>query len=55
LVSAGILFAAPTVIRLGGSAGVVGALAYGLFAITVFQRTRTHLGAAAMPAARTPR
>lgn len=54
LVSAGILFAAPTIIRLGGSAGVVGALAYGLFAITVFQRTRTHLGAAAVPAARTP-
>ncbi|MDZ3837113.1 MAG: hypothetical protein U0S49_07035 [Rhodospirillales bacterium] len=54
LVTAGILFAAPTVIRLGGSAGAVGALAYGLFAITVFQRTRTHLGAAAMPAARTP-
>jgi hypothetical protein len=54
LAAAGILFAAPTLIRLGGSAGVAGAVAYGLFAITVFQRTRTHLGAAAVPAARTP-
>lgn len=54
LVGAGILFTAPAVIRLGGAAGAVGAGAYGLFAITVFQRTRTHLGAAAMPAARTP-
>jgi hypothetical protein len=53
LVTAGILLATPTIIRVGGSAGAVGALAYGLFAITVFQRTRAHLGAAAVPAART--
>lgn len=52
LVAAGILFAAPAIIRLGGCAGFVGALAYGLFAITVFQRARQHLGAAAVPVAR---
>lgn len=55
MVAAGILAAAPTVIRLGGSAGFVGALAYGLFATAVFQRARNHLGAATLPAARTPR
>jgi|APTNR8051073442_1049403.scaffolds.fasta_scaffold00181_8 hypothetical protein len=53
LVAAGITADQPTIIRLGGSAGFVGALAYGLFAITVFRRTRHHLQAAAVSAART--
>lgn len=54
LVAAGIVAAEPAAVRLGGCAGLVGALAYGLFALTVLQRNRHHLGAAAVPAARTP-
>lgn len=52
--AAGILLANTAAVRLGGCAGLVGAVAYAAFAVTVLQRTRSHIGAAAVPAARTP-
>jgi hypothetical protein len=54
LVAAGILMANTAAVRLGGCAGLAGAVAYATFAVTVLRRARSHIGAAAVPAARTP-
>lgn len=53
VVALGIGLAEPIAIRLGACAGLVGALAYAAFAVTVLQRTRHHLRAVATPTRRT--